>query len=636
MLRAGIIARGLVTTALVLGVGTGVRGQAPAVAQGQPGAAIDPAPPNAAAALDMFAAVADWVKRWQTPMDPMGQPPVHAAAVTLRYEGSIVGRGVAITGEPAGAPGILMLAASRAMNEAKTRLPVPHDALEEENLRALAPMIAITVEIAGRPVPIAPKEWADAVDEIGPGLDGVAVRMGERIEAMFPETMIVTGTDAAGAYRALVSKVSGDPTLGLKKPSELREKVGVEFLRLRVVQVGQPEAGGPSVLFHRGGRVSERVDLDSLSLERWADNLAEHLWYQAWPGGDGTGIKGTYEPCGGANGVRFADPRSKAIVALAMLRYSRSKAGIQGANFKERFDAMRHWLATLLDENEAVEPGEAEPWAEPASAALWWAMLDEYGIAPSKPSGGYQEVRDEKLEQFKRRCRDKLDQSLTEELAKSAEYGPILAWAANRREWNDDTDRKECEAFIRMVVRNTSPDRLVGTMPWLGWAGMTERGDVALREMRAELWQHQLQPESLPPEAQDLAGGVVFAASRQPLPTWQVARPLTYLAAGLRYSQVTANAEVELELARTLASLRFLRQLTASSAECHMYKDPAKALGGVRNSLFDQRMPPEATAMALLTVCETLKSLDAIKARAAAPSAAPKPGPEEAPKPAPK
>src|SRR6185295_13009555 len=103
-------------------------------------------------------------------------------------------------------------------------LPVPADALQEDNLKAIAPMVAITVELSGRPVPIEIKEWADAINEIGPGLDGVAVRMGERMEAMFPETMIVTGTDAAGALRALVSKVSGDPTLGLKKPSELREK----------------------------------------------------------------------------------------------------------------------------------------------------------------------------------------------------------------------------------------------------------------------------------------------------------------------------------------------------------------------------------------------------------------------------
>jgi hypothetical protein len=88
--------------------------------------------------------------------------------------------------------------------------------------------------------------------------------------------------------------------------------------------------------------------------------------------------------------------------------------------------------------------------------------------------------------------------------------------------------------------------------------------------------------------------------------------------------RLTEDAEVPQETMRLLESLRFLRQLTADEAECHMYKDPAKALGGVRNSLFDQRMPPEATAMTLLAVCETIKSLEAIKARNAAPKEAPK------------
>ena len=101
VLRPGYIARGLIATAMVAGLFVGspdASGQdKPAAALNQP--AVDPAPPAPAAALDMFNGVAEWVKRWQTPMDPIGQPPVHAAAVTLRYEGSIVGRGVAISGD---------------------------------------------------------------------------------------------------------------------------------------------------------------------------------------------------------------------------------------------------------------------------------------------------------------------------------------------------------------------------------------------------------------------------------------------------------------------------------------------------------------------------------------------------------
>jgi hypothetical protein len=133
--------------------------------------------------------------------------------------------------------------------------------------------------------------------------------------------------------------------------------------------------------------------------------------------------------------------------------------------------------------------------------------------------------------------------------------------------------------------------------------------------MRAELWKHQLPTGS--ELAEDLSGGVLFTTGHQPIPTWQAARPLAFVATMLGDPATTQPEEVPAELVRLLKSLRFLRQLTAEAAEAHMYKDPPRAIGGVRASLFDQRMPPEATAMTLLAVCETIKSLQAIKQRQA-------------------
>jgi hypothetical protein len=160
-------------------------------------------------------------------------------------------------------------------------------------------------------------------------------------------------------------------------------------------------------------------------------------------------------------------------------------------------------------------------------------------------------------------------------------------------------------------------------MPWLGWADVAlhRSGElpaaVALREMRSQLWAHQLKAQDLSADDPDLAGGIVFTTNRQPLPTWQAARPLAFVATMLGDPRLTEEQEVAGETVRLLEALRYLRQLTASEAEAHLYKDPARAIGGVRASVFDQRMPPEATAMTLMTVCETIKSLEAIKARRA-------------------
>ena len=56
-------------------------------------------------------------------------------------------------------------------------------------------------------------------------------------------------------------------------------------------------------------------------------------------------------------------------------------------------------------------------------------------------------------------------------------------------------------------------------------------------------------------------------------------------------------------------------QLTAEERLGHMYATPGPAIGGVRASLWDQSMPLTASALGLLTLTDTLESLEAIGAR---------------------
>lgn len=648
VLRGDNIGRGLIATALVLTAGFApsfdqVQPATAAPPAQQPAVGFDPAPPAAAAALDMYTAVETWVRRWQTPMDPMGMTPVHAAAVTLRYEGSIVGRGVSVTAEPAGGIGMLIMAASRAMSEAKERMPIPHDALFEDNLKAAAARIAITVEIAGRPIPISPKEYADAINEVAPGLDGAAVRMGDRIEAMFPETMLVTGTDAAGALAALASKVSGDPTMGLRKPGELREKDGVAFYRFKVVQIAQVKAGGSPMFLHRGGLIVLLGEMQAVRLQSWADDLAENLMRRRWPGPEKYGLIGQFDPLRATPSPEIAGPVEQGTVALALLRYCNTPAVSNAARARSKASYQR-----LLADLAQVEGPETAPWADAVAAS---AFLEAIGGGMGyRPSGKPLNVFD-----AYNQCEDVLSKSFDRERGFAAEVPVaaqgLLTWAlvdSSRVTDGDPSREPTCRLASRAAFRETSPAQLVSQMPWLGWSqtcwtawldgGLREPIPAAagLREMRAMVWQHQLKTEDLPTEAADLAGGIMFTTSRQPLPTWQAARPLAFIATMLGDPRLTDANEIDAELAHLLASLRFLRQLTADEAECHMYKDPAGAIGGVRNSLFDQRMPPEATAMTLLTVCETLRSLDAIKARKEVTKKSLAPAPEAVPKPVPK
>jgi hypothetical protein len=571
--------------------------QPPGGALNQP--AFDPAPPPPAAVLDMFNAVCDWVQAWRTPMDPVGSAPRIAAAVTLRFDGAVVGRGVAISPDQGGSAGILMMATARAISEASMRLPVARDALREENLKVAAKQIAVTLEVGGPTVPIAIVEYADAINEVAPGLDGVAVKMGDKFEAMFPELMLTTGTDAAAAYRALVSKVSGDPTLGLKKPGELRAEMGVVFYRFRAAQITQTNPGGSPVFLHRGGRIVQMREMDLAGLRSWADELAGHL------------VRGRSSASRflevTPNDVVTADDRQAALAAFALVRYS-EMAGTTSAPGMAARGAADAALRTMAE--------FASDASGPASEALTWAALKGLSADSLEPG--------DPLRKRFEQCDVALQKSLESGLPSTTQESGIWVWALALRQIQMNPT---IEGLVRRQFRETPAGSLASIMPWTGWAELLcARSDAgreipsapALRGMRTELWQHQLKGEDLPGEALDMAGGIVFTTTRQPLPTWQAARPLAFIATMLGDPALTEEKEVPGELARLLASLRFLRQLTADEPESHMFKDAGRARGGVRASLFDQRMPPEATALTLLAVCETIRSLDEIRARRAA------------------
>jgi hypothetical protein len=317
------------------------------------------------------------------------------------------------------------------------------------------------------------------------------------------------------------------------------------------------------------------------------------------------------------------DVSERALAALARVHFSETATTDMSLRRSAREAAGR-----ILD---ALSAGEIDA-GGPAAASWTWAALRALSV--EKESGTPRRATFDRCAAAIEACAPRLGQITVPQRS-------LVVWALARRDVTSATRLRSTDAAVRSGFRDVSAGALVGLMPWLGWAELTYArfqpepaapselpSAVALREMRSLVWKHQLRAEDLPPDQQDLAGGIVFASSKhgQVLPTWQVARPLAFIATMLGDERLTEEKEVPAELSRLLASLRFLRQLTAGEAEGHMYANPALAMGGVRASVFDQRMPPEATALTLMTVCETLQSLENIRARQEkAPEAGPGP-----------
>ncbi len=200
----------------------------------------------------------------------------------------------------------------------------------------------------------------------------------------------------------------------------------------------------------------------------------------------------------------------------------------------------------------------------------------------------------------------------------------LVAHALVRSGKLDPQDRAgTAESAIEQVFSETPIGGLVAQMPFLGWAAMEQgQGDAhreALVAMRQLVWEHQLKRADLAWMDRDLEGGIVFTSSSTPLPSWLSMRALALMGTMLGDEGFTpgtiSSGEIPAQVGRQVSAIRFIHQLCAQRENLHMYASGSKAHWGGRMALWDQRMPVEVSAMALLTLTETTRSFDAILAR---------------------
>ncbi|HYE02161.1 MAG TPA: hypothetical protein VD963_02880 [Phycisphaerales bacterium] len=572
---------------------------APGSARGAHGAAGGPEPVAAlgpAAAFAAYRAVERVVRGWDDPESLRGElPAVPGCSVQLRYGGRLAGRGTAMTAGTAAEPSsaVIITALRAAMGEVEERLPVPNDLLAEEHRRERSANLAISVEFAGPAVAVRALTYAQAESELAWGLDGVAVSAGERVEAVFPAMMLVTGTPPARAISAAASALLGGGE-GVSEPRDLASRHGAKVWRMRTTHLAQATPRAEPVFLHRGGRLARLEEMDRAGLREFAGGLAAHLSAHAPRAGAAAWAGDVYDPVRDA--LAPSDPVLSAAVAVLALRGHLALMGDADPESDRIGEAVRAY------EQELRRGARARRGDPLALAALGVADVNEADIAGGL-EGAYSEAT-----------------GFAETVPEGARGFVALALVAR--------GAPGAESAVRRVYRETPPGRLVGQMPWLGLAELrlADRGktpgarahvaaDVALRHMRAHVWDHQVGQIAAGSDHPDLVGGIVFTASPGREPSWHGAKPVAFLAMMVRDDRLTDPGERHGELARLLSSVRFLRQLAADEAACWMYADPELAMGGVRGSAWDQTMRSEATSLTLLAVCETIRSLDALAGR---------------------
>ncbi len=567
--------------------------------------------------LEAYGLVDRWVRDWEVPERGVSEAKgegkgvlASAVVVTLRLDGRVLGRGSSGASDPSST--LLWEAVRKALGSANARLGDGRDAAWDELIVEIASRVTITLEIADTLVPISASELELPGFGYTPGVLGVAVRRGDRIEVMGPESMLARNTDMTQGAMALANTLAGDGSAVLKTPRELVES-GYAFFRFEPIVLGQigPKMGAS--FFDRGGRVVGQSEISVRSIRVLSSNIAEHLMGRRWAGVEPYAMMGTLDPVTGVSDSPFASPFEQAISAYALLRF-----GDLGTTqiHRQAGTVAREVLGDLGQ----IGEGEAVPWDEPIGACMALIALSEIQLIDI--------LGNEELNTLRIRCLEVLD-GLYQPASGFASQVPrashgLVAHALVRAAKLDPLDRGTlAESAIERVFAETPIGGLVAQMPFLGWAVMEqeqgEGGDAhreALVAMRTLVWEHQLKRADLAWMDRDLEGGIVFTSSSTPLPSWLGMRPLAIMATMLGDEQLTpgtvSSGEIPVQIGRQVSAIRFIRQLSADKEHLHMYASGSRAHWGVRMALWDQRMPVEVSAMALLTLTETIRSFDVI------------------------
>jgi hypothetical protein len=566
-------------------------------------AGVAHAQPDAAESMRAHNLVRGWVDAWR--VDEGAETPVDlgCAAVTLRLDGRVIGRGRALArdGDP------LVLAARGAIARARATVRAGRDTEPtDESWASLADRLTVSLELGGRAVPISDAELAGPYLGMSVGRDALVVRLGDRGIVMTPDEFVSSRIDPARAAYALATELGNDGGLALASVAELLER-GFSFARCETVWLAQPGAGKGAVFLDRGGRIIEQGEAGLMGVRAMGEGLVSYLGAQRWAGVEPFGIVGTRDVVTGRCEPEIAPVYEQALAALALSRW----ASVRG-------DARAVGIAReILSDLARVEPGEALPWADVAGAAACVVAVDEFRALGEATSGP--------MDQLWARCVERVERAHDPDTGFAGDVvgamRGLVAWALVRA---GDEGREDA---VRRVYREMERGMLVGQMPFLGFAELELSGHAetvgareALRAMRERVWEHQVVRADLgDPGDRDLLGAIVFTSKRDAMPTSDVMRPLSFLCAMLGDPRLSGRTMGEdglaTDIARTGDAMRFARQLVMDPVSSFLSAAPDKCAGGVRVSLTDWRVSPAMSSMALLACAEFERSVVAIAGR---------------------
>jgi hypothetical protein len=606
-----------------------------------------------------FNTLRHWVNDFETPkMDDASSRfnlgDASGVCVILRRSGRVMGVGSDATGDDL----MLRRAAGHAMNDVmsdpalsslsarlrREQAENPDAALALDSIHAdLGRSLAIELEVAGKLEPLIGRELDQLARKIEPGVVGVALRHNQSLELAFPAHL--RALNSGGEPAKLLLSIALRAGVPLKDISDLPNQQALGLYSFRTAALWQASSEQPPIATTRGDVLVPQSAVSRAGIARLADGIAQHLLASMWPdpprapneagpepanamsSREPLGIMGDYSPTADQYRPLLASPLDQALAAFALHRYVVAQPpGTDSAVVGRSISA----AASLLRDLAGITPAEDDPRNDLAACAvIVHAVCEQTGVR-----------NDPAIEQLFRDAAQRINDSFdpgsgfidrTPDGAArgvAAHTQAMIAGALCRM--IDVPDRPvECDAQrVRSALDaawQSVPDpQHIALLPWIGWAEadyarFTHQPLARVRELQVMLSALEQVRVAAPEDAADiaraqLAGGFALISeatglgSASPVVTAQSTRPSAWVPSAVRTRELVPHDKADAAWQAHLTTMRFLMQLSVRPELAGLYRNPPRALGGLRTALWDSDQAVPAQAMALIAAAETLKT----------------------------
>lgn len=556
-----------------------------------------------------------WVDRLEVPESGSADaavplPGVSGVAVTLRAGG----RAVATAEDTQADAELLRRAVGRALRrlEEHPSAQWPAGAREE-----FARQLVLELEVLGTPQALLGRTFAEAGDRIERGVDGIAMRRGDRWAYAFPCRLLATGT--AGDPSRTLRQLARDLELPPLELSELLVRGEVGAYRVPAAFLTQQHPGeSPAIALRGVPRVPLRA-IDGDAVTEMADLLLAHLHARLVPTADaespqlrgaaeamaGLGLRGDYDPIADRHAPLAAGPLEQALAAWVLGRLAEALPA------SPRREAAERLASRILADLAIQNPIEDPPLATVDEAA---AISLASAFAGPAADAGFLELA-EIAKGLLRTALHEQASGRTEPL--SAGRAILLAAAAlelDRRGRSDTLPPEAAVAVARSAWERATVPQRIGLLPWFAMAARATDPPVIsaeeLGELRRALAARQIGEGGLADSpvdpSPDLLGGFDLDDAVRPTADSRSIVPALGVCLLLADPRLTQLEDLPAAIASHRRSLRFLRQLQVLPPHELRLRRPEAARGGIRAAPWESRQPLLPAILALWLLGESI------------------------------